>query len=108
MIRTTRMALPLYPLRSTCEPYRRGSVIANVIPLFKRNRSMELNLKLEQVHDRDSFFEFVRQLVSDRRMEIEREAMDTSSPSPHDAAEWENSTIDSYLDAALSLSLIHI
>ena len=63
---------------------------------------MELNLKLEQVHDRDSFFEFVRQLVSDRRMEIEREAMDTSSPSPHDAAEWENSTIDSYLDAALS------
>ena len=27
------MALPLYPLRSTCELHRRGSVIANVIGL---------------------------------------------------------------------------
>ena len=27
------MAFPLYPLRSTCELYRRGSVIANVIHL---------------------------------------------------------------------------
>ena len=26
------MALPLYPLRSTCELYRRGSVIANCSP----------------------------------------------------------------------------
>ena len=34
-MRTTRMALPLYPLRSTCELYRRGSVIANVMRLAR-------------------------------------------------------------------------
>lgn len=47
----------------------------------------ELHDKLDKVHDRDSFLDFVRALVIDRAA---------------NAAAWESSTIEGYLDAAVS------
>ena len=63
---------------------------------------MELDELLERVKDRASFFEFVRQLVADRKQAKELEAANPSSPYGPDAGGWENSTIEMYLDAALA------
>ena len=63
---------------------------------------MEPILQPDKVHDRESFFAFVRQLATDRKLAIEREAKTPSSPYGPDAGGWENVTIESYLDAALS------
>ncbi len=47
---------------------------------------MKLNYKLEQVNDQDSFFDFVKTLINDRK----------TSPDS-----WENDSIETYLAAAL-------
>ena len=62
---------------------------------------MDLQQLLDRVHDRASFFDFVRQLALDRAQAAELETKNPSSPYGPDAGGWENSTIESYLDAAL-------
>ena len=62
---------------------------------------MKLHQLLDRVQDRASFFDFVRQLVLDRKQAAELEAANPSSAYGPDAGGWENSTIESYLDAAL-------
>ena len=63
---------------------------------------MELHQQLECVRDRASFFNFVRELASDRKQAAELETENPSSPYGSDVGGWENSTIESYLDAALA------
>ena len=63
---------------------------------------MELDERLEQVVDRDSFFAFVRALIKDRQAEVmgqEQHPIDRFGRGPHG---WEHHTIEDYLDAALA------
>lgn len=62
----------------------------------------ELGDLLEQVHDRPSFFAFVRALIADRESAVAQERQTPSSPYGPDAGGWENVTIEGYLDAALA------
>ena len=60
---------------------------------------MDVGDLLEQVHDRESFFAFVRALVADRRAAVsaeQRRPTDPRGPGP-DAGGWYNVTIEAYL-----------
>ncbi len=63
---------------------------------------MDLDEKLEQVVDRESFLEFVKALVKDREDQVRKEKVSPSSPYGPGANGWENGSIESYLDAALA------
>ena len=63
---------------------------------------MDLTDALEQVRDRDSFLAFVRALIHDREASVASERESPSSPWGPDAGGWENTTIESFLGAALS------
>jgi hypothetical protein len=63
---------------------------------------MDLTDSLEQVRDRESFLEFVRVLIRDREASVAGERESPSGPWEPDAGGWENSTIESFLDAALA------
>jgi hypothetical protein len=58
---------------------------------------------LEKVHDRESFFAFVRALIADRDAAV---ALERESPSgsyaESDAGGWYNTVIETYLSAALN------
>ena len=56
----------------------------------------------DEVHDRDSFFSFVKALIDDRRVAVAAERVSPSSPYGSDAGGWENVRIESYLEAALA------
>ena len=62
-------------------------------------------LNPDAVHDRESFFAFVRELISDRESAVEREIRTPTNPNilgfVPDAGGWYNFTIESYLEAAL-------
>ena len=62
----------------------------------------KLHEKLEAVVDRDSFLTFVKALITDREDEIMKEKEHPSSPFGAGANGWENGTIESYLEAAVS------
>ena len=62
----------------------------------------DLSQKLEQVKDRESFFDFVRALIEDRKEEVIQERQIPGSPYGPGANGWENITIESFLEAALS------
>ena len=55
---------------------------------------------LEAVHDRASFLDFVSALARDRREEVKIERATPSSPYGSGARGWENSSIESFLEAA--------
>ncbi len=59
----------------------------------------------DAVHDRESFFAFVRALVADREAAVEGEKRQPTDPRVlglvQDAGGWYNFTIESYLEAAL-------
>jgi len=59
----------------------------------------------DAVHDRESFFAFVRALVADREAAVAAEKRQPTDPRVlglvHDAGGWYNFTIESYLEAAL-------
>ena len=57
---------------------------------------------LEQVHDRESFFTFVRSLVHDRRAAVHARGVAAAGTHALDRHEWENETIEAYLEAALA------
>jgi hypothetical protein len=58
----------------------------------------DLQDKLYNVHDRDSFFEFVQALIDDR---VEKAKDEDRFPYGGQPDRWETATIESYLDAAL-------
>jgi hypothetical protein len=60
----------------------------------------ELITRLEAVTDANSFLAFVRALVADRQAAVQRERAQPSSPWGPDAGGWENTRIESYLEAA--------
>ena len=57
---------------------------------------------LEKVHDRESFFAFVRALIADRNASVAQERQVSSSPYSAHAGGWDNTTIETFLRAALS------
>jgi hypothetical protein len=61
---------------------------------------MKLVELLEQVRDRQTFLVFVEALTADREDAVARERTNPSSPYGPDAGGWENTTIESYLEAA--------
>ncbi len=56
----------------------------------------------DRVTDRKSFLEFVKDLADERYRSIEIESHTPSSPYGPEALGWENTRIDSFLDAAVS------
>jgi len=57
-----------------------------------------LSDELEKVRDRETFFDFVRALIEDR---IEKATGEDRNSYGGQPGGWENTTIESYLDAAL-------
>ena len=62
---------------------------------------MSLHTLLEQVHDRQSFFDFVSALASERRADALEERSHPSSSYGPTRRGWENISIEDFLDAAL-------
>lgn len=60
----------------------------------------------DTVHDRESFFAFVRALVADRQAAVEAEKQQPTDPRVlglvPDAGGWYNSSVEAYLNASLS------
>lgn len=56
----------------------------------------------DSVHDRESFFAFVRTLIADRQASVATERGAPSNPYGPDAGGWENVSIESFLEAALA------
>ena len=67
-----------------------------------RDGEDHLLAKLEAVTDRASFFEFVRALVANREAAVAAERVSPSSPYGPDAGGWENTKIETYLEACLA------
>jgi hypothetical protein len=64
--------------------------------------TMENHQHLDVVTDRQSFLRFVEALIKDLQAAVERERLEPSSPYGADAGGWENTTIESYLAAAVA------
>ena len=65
-------------------------------------RQMKLHEQLERVVDQESFLAFVRALVQDRASAVQAESKNAASPYGLDAGGWENTSIESFLKAAIS------
>lgn len=55
-----------------------------------------------KVTDRESFLTFVQALIKDREDSVAQEAVCASDPYSPEANDWENTTIERFLDGALS------
>ena len=63
-------------------------------------------LKLrDEVHDEQSFLEFVQALNADRADEVEKEKSKPSSPYSAGANGWENMTIEDYLESGAAWAI---
>lgn len=62
--------------------------------------SVDLDELLERVTDEQSFTEFVAALGADFSRERALEEATASSPYEADASDWENGSVDTFLDAA--------
>lgn len=65
------------------------------------NSEMTLGDYLDNVHDRESFLDFVWALMRDREESIKAEKINPSSPYGPDTGGWENIYIETFLSAAL-------
>lgn len=63
---------------------------------------MNVSELLERVTDSQSFLVFVRALVIDRLQAKNRESVNNNQSDVFQENEWENTTIESFLDAAIS------
>jgi hypothetical protein len=61
---------------------------------------IDFNKLSEEVTDEKSFFDFITALAADRADEIAKEKVNPSSPYGPGSNEWENITIESFLEAA--------
>jgi hypothetical protein len=61
----------------------------------------EATVDPDSVHDRDSFLAFVRALAADRRASVSEESQTPSALLSAQARGWENSSIESFLEASL-------
>lgn len=61
----------------------------------------ELSQVLESVHDEETFLQFLLALRDDREAAIAQEQVTPSSPYGPDARDWENTTIERFLDTAV-------
>ena len=62
----------------------------------------DLYAKFDAVVDRDSFFSFMRALIADRESAVSSEKASPSCPYGPDAGDWENTSIERYLEASLA------
>lgn len=62
---------------------------------------------LENVRDRETFIEFVRALIRDREASILREQQAPESQRGYGAFGWQNTSIESYFEAALACVEAH-
>ncbi len=60
---------------------------------------MELHEQLDEVKDQQSLLNFIRALAKDRADAVSAEKKSPSSPYGPDAGGWENTTIESFLEA---------
>jgi hypothetical protein len=67
-----------------------------------QNGTKSLNDYLEQVHDRDTFIEFVWALVRDREETTQHEQAAPVEQRGYGAFGWQNDTIDGFFGAALA------
>lgn len=63
---------------------------------------MELHELLEDVNDRDTFVRFVKALIQNRREADELTRQNPEKFQWSGVLDWENGSIDTYLDAALA------
>ena len=63
---------------------------------------MELAKSLDSVSDLNSFLSFARLLAADRAASVRAEASSSSHPVGPAAGGWENTSIESFLEAAIS------
>jgi len=63
---------------------------------------MNLEDRLDNVKDQESFILFVRDLIADRQDEVKKESENPSNKYGPGANGWENGSIESFLDAGLS------
>jgi hypothetical protein len=63
---------------------------------------MELHESLNLVNDRESFFAFIETLIDDRIDAAGQELEKSGNPYAGPANDWQNTTIESFLEAALA------
>jgi hypothetical protein len=63
---------------------------------------MDAHAMLEDVEDMETFFAFTRALIKDRNQAEPLESLAPAAPRGPDAGAWQNTTISTYLDAALA------
>ena len=63
---------------------------------------MELHEQLEHVTNQESFLAFASALAQNRASAIQAEAKNPASPYSADAGGWENTSIESFLNAAVA------
>ncbi|MCY7346275.1 MAG: hypothetical protein LH614_08665 [Pyrinomonadaceae bacterium] len=57
---------------------------------------------LDKVNDRESFILFIRELIKDREIARKAEAENAEKYKYGNASDWENQTIEQFLDGAVS------
>jgi hypothetical protein len=89
---------------ATLEHNHNGAVpeFAQLGNLSMTETDNEMIARLEAVTDANSFLAFVHALVADRESAVQRERTQPSSPWGPDAGGWENTRIETYLEAAAS------
>ncbi|MGP0171741.1 DUF7660 family protein [Pseudomonas sp. NCHU5208] len=63
---------------------------------------MDVSKLLEDVKDIESFLVFTRALATDRAASVVQEKENPSSPYGSDANDWQNTTIESFLESAIA------
>lgn len=56
----------------------------------------------DNVHDEETFVEFLTALMKDRELEAEKEKANPSSPYEPEALGWQNLTIEDFLESAVA------
>jgi len=63
---------------------------------------MEPHELLERVDSSETFLDFARALIADRARAVAQESLTPSSPHGADAGGWENTRIETFLEAAIA------
>jgi len=63
---------------------------------------MGLHEAIDKVNDAESFLNFVRVLIAEKKDEVKKEKVHSSSPYGPGANGWENARIETFLEAAVA------